>query len=237
VYRAWDPTLEREVALKLLDDDQIDRGAYLREARHLARVRHPNVVQVYGADVFNGTAGFWMELIEGQTVAAIVAEGGVMTAGEIRQLAVSISGALAAIHRAGVVHQDVKAENVIRDREGRLVLMDLGASVAETVPPGKGTPRYMAPELFLGEGASARGDIYSLGILLFFVATAMFPADGTYEEIARRHQANGRRTLRELRPDLDPVFLNTVERAMAIEPAARFATADQLRLFLTAEAV
>src|SRR5437899_5436419 len=70
VYRAWDPTLERDVAIKLLDMAGVDRAAYLREARHLARVRHPHVVHVYGADEFDDLPGFWMELLQGRTLSA-----------------------------------------------------------------------------------------------------------------------------------------------------------------------
>ena len=96
--------------------------------------------------------------------------------------------ALTAVHRAGLVHQDVKAQNVMREPDGRFVLMDLGAGsgIGHDGRPQSGTPRYMAPELFDGGVASVRSDIYSLGVLLFFLATGEFPMTGrTYDETRR----------------------------------------------------
>jgi len=231
VYRAWDPKLEREVAVKLLEIDRPDRTALLGEARHLARVRHQNVVHVYGADEVAGTAGFWMELIEGKTLSELLREQGRFGAGEAAAVGVAVCRALSAIHLAGMVHQDVKAQNVMREIGGRLVLMDLGA----VVPPGVrgasrwGTPAYMGPELFVGESSSPRSDVYSLGVLLFHLTTGRFPNEGqTYEEIADCHRRGQALRLRDLRPDLPDTFLDTIDRALALDPLRRFETAGEL---------
>ena len=232
VHRAWDPTLEREVAVKLLEE-RVDRTAYLREARLLARaVRHPNVVHVYGADVEDDLPGFWMEMLEGQTLAAAVAEHGPLGLDQTLAVADAMCVALAAVHRAGLVHQDVKAENVMREREGRLVLMDIGAGVSDAARPRWGTPRYMAPELFRGGQASIESDMYSLGALLFFLSTGRFPVEGTYADIGRRHEEGTRHSLRDLRPELPEPFIEAVERSMSAEPADRYSTSDSLRLAL-----
>ena len=231
VYRAWDPKLEREVAVKLLDVDRPNRTALLGEARHLARVRHQNVVHVYGADEVAGTAGFWMELIEGKTLSDLLREQGRFGAGEAAAVGVAICRALSAIHLAGMVHQDVKAQNVMREVGGRLVLMDLGA----VVPPGVrgvsrwGTPAYMGPELFFGESSSARSDVYSLGVLLFHLTTGRFPNEGqTFEAIAECHRLGQALRLRDLRPDLPDAFLDTIDHALALDPVRRFETAGEL---------
>ena len=218
VYRAWDPNLRHDVALKLLGPGLADRDTLLIEARSLAQVRpHPHVVMVYGAAVVDGTAGFWMELIVGQTLADMLGSQGAFSAVEASAVGIAVTLALSAIHARGLVHQDVKAQNVMRETGGRIVLMDLGASrpADATVAPRWGTPLYMAPELFERAPASAQTDIYSLGVLLFHLATGAFPSNGT--------------SLGDLRPDLPEPFVSAVEQAMSPDPATRFLTAGDMR--------
>jgi len=173
VYRAWDVVLEREVALKLMraaDEDP----ALLREARMLARLRHPNVVTVYGADRHDGRSGVWMDFIEGETLAAIVEDRGSFGALEALLVGLDVCGALAAAHQSGLLHRDIKAQNVMRERGGRIVLMDfgLGHETAAGEPSDfGGTPLYMAPELLEGGPATVRCDLYAVGVLLFHLVT------------------------------------------------------------------
>src|SRR5688500_11406659 len=148
VYRAWDPRLDRQVALKLFHGPR-DPEAVMREGRMLAKIRHDNVVAVYGADVIDGVAGIWMEFIRGRNLEQIVKEQGPFSAAEATLVGLDMARALAAVHGAGLVHCDVKAQNVVREPGGRLVLMDLGASRAtpganDTTAIGQlsGTPRY-----------------------------------------------------------------------------------------------
>src|SRR5262245_39999085 len=117
IYRAHDPQLNRPVALKLLRSDitllrPVDR--LLGGARTLAQVRHPNVVTVHGADVRDGRAGLWMELVDGQTLEAWLSTHGPMGAGEATAIGIDLCQALAAVHAQGLVHGDVKAQNVMR---------------------------------------------------------------------------------------------------------------------------
>jgi len=157
VYRGWDARLEREVALKLLRRDASDpvvARRVLEEGRLLARVRHPHVVSVYGADVRDGRVGLWMEFIDGETLERRVEREGPLSAREALLVGLELCGALAAVHQAGVVHRDVKAQNVMREAGGRLVLMDFGAGEESASRPGAlpsfaGTPLYLAPELLL----------------------------------------------------------------------------------------
>jgi hypothetical protein len=238
VYRAWDPSLERDVAIKLLDVAGIDPDAYLREARHLARVRHANVVHVYGAAECDEIPGFWMELVQGTTLAQVLHERGPFGVEELAMVGHVLCRALSAVHRAGLIHQDVKAQNVMGEPDGRLVLMDLGAGsgIGQDGRPQSGTPRYMAPELFDGAVASVRSDIYSLGVLLFLLATGEFPTTGqTYDELAERHRERRGRALRVLRPDFPPGFLDAIDRVLSPDPLERFASAEELSASILSE--
>src|SRR4029453_4381635 len=129
VLRAWEPRLQREVALKLLDGvPGASEDAVVAEARLLAQIRHDNVVTVFGADCFDDQVGFWMEYIEGRTLWQIQDRSGPFSAQEALLVAVDLCRALAAVHRAGFVQGDVKAQNVMRQRGGRIVLTDFGAA-------------------------------------------------------------------------------------------------------------
>lgn len=170
VLRAFDPVLQREVALKLRRADCGGGDAdYIEEARRLARVRHPHVLAVHGADVARGRVGMWADLIEGRTLEQELAASGPFPAASVRALAAQLAAALAAIHEAGLVHGDVKPDNVMIDGT-RAVLMDFGAGTASGVAPRFGSPLSMAPELLGGGTASDRSDIYSLGALLYRLA-------------------------------------------------------------------
>src|SRR5215831_15936255 len=176
VYRAWDVTLEREVALKLMRAAEED-PSLLQEARMLARLRHPNIVTVYGADRQEGRSGVWMDFIEGDTLAALVEERGSFGAREALLLGVDVCRALAAAHQRGLLHRDIKAQNVMRERGGRIVLMDfgLGHESGGVAADFGGTPLYMAPELFNGGPPTVHSDLYAVGVLLFHLVTGEYP--------------------------------------------------------------
>ncbi len=136
VYRAWDTHLDREVALKLLrtapavDDPSAslsDPTRVVNEGRLLARVRHPHVITVYGAEPRDGSVGIWMEFIRGRTLHQIVEQQGPLGAREATGVGTDLCRALSAVHGAGLLHRDVTARNVMREDGGRVVLMDFGA--------------------------------------------------------------------------------------------------------------
>jgi serine/threonine-protein kinase len=235
VYRAWDPHLEREVALKLLRTRAYSAeslSGILREARLLARVRHPNVITVYGAARSEGRVGIWMELIEGATLVQIVEQNGPLAAIEAALIGVAMSDAVAAVHAAGIIHRDLTAANVMRARGGRLVLMDFGTGAERTGDALGlvGTPVYIAPEVLEGATATVQSDVYSLGILLSYLVTGVYPVSGqSIEELRTAHASGRRRLLHDLRADLPPAFLRVVARATAPQPAHRFNTAGELR--------
>jgi tetratricopeptide (TPR) repeat protein/predicted Ser/Thr protein kinase len=231
VYRAWDVVLEREVALKLMRASDED-PALLQEARMLARLRHRNVVTVYGVDRHDGRSGVWMDFIEGETLAAIVEQRGAFGALEAILVGVDVCGALAAAHQSGLLHRDIKAQNVMRERGGRIVLMDFGlgheTAAGEPTDFG-GTPLYMAPELLEGGPATVRSDLYAVGVLLFHLVTRAYPVEGSsIAELRKAHADGEARSLRDLRPDLASSFTRVVEKAFAHEPSHRYATAGQM---------
>jgi len=230
VWRAWDPTLEREVALKLLRSGHEDT-TLLEEGRSLARVRHPHVVNVMGVDRREGRVGMWMELVRGGTLEQIVRAQGPLAPREVRRLGLEIGAAVGAVHAAGLVHRDIKPANVIRDAEGRYVLTDFGLGLREERPVAglgrpSGTPMYMAPELLAGAQASEQTDIYSLGMLLWFALAGRHPFDvETLAELTAAARVGPRPALREQRPAIPVALAGVVERAIASEPQQRFAAA------------
>ena len=232
VYRGWDPTLDREVAVKLFRSNSGQAVSPLEEGRHLARVRHSNVVTVYGADRDGDEAGIWMEQIDGQTLARMVRDNGPLSAREVTGVGVDLCRALAALHAAGLLHRDIKAQNVMREVGGRIVLMDFsGAQVLERdsrAAVTSGTPLYMAPELLNQGNATFASDVYSLGVLLFFLLSSRLPVEGsTVAELRRAHVEGPRRRLRDLRPDLPDSIVRVVERAIVPEPSQRYQTAGE----------
>jgi hypothetical protein len=231
VHRALDP-LNRIVALKLLDpgvDVAHLKGRILEEGRLLARVRHPNIVGVFGAGESDGRVGLWMEFVDGWTLAAEVDTHGPMSAEDATTIGRKLCSTLVAIHAEGCVHADLKAHNVMRERGGRIVLMDFGAGQALVDADARrlaGTPLYLSPERMLGAAPSPSCDIYALGVLLYFLVTGAYPVDGeTRDDIEAAHRDGRYVRLRDRRPDLPDAFVAAVEDALAPAPAARHATA------------
>ena len=238
VYRAWDPGLHREVALKLLrDDDGATDRLVVNEGRLMARVRHPNVVTIYGAQHIGGRTGLWMELIEGRTLEAELAARGPFAAADLARTGVELCRALTAVHRAGLVHRDVKAQNVLQEVSGRIVLGDFGTGHELQEPAGAtamaGTPAYLAPEVFRNAPATPQRDVYSLGALLFHLATGSYPVAGrTIRDIREAHALGARRRLREVRPDLPEPLLAAIDTALEPDLAKRYPDAASMEAVL-----
>lgn len=240
VYRAWDTQLLRDVALKLLrtgsDSTEVDQAAALHEARMMARVRHPNIVPVYGVETHDGRVGFWSEFVEGATLSAIVRRSGPLPPREAAAVVAEVCKAMVAVHAAGMLHRDIKAENVIREaKTGRILLMDFGLSHESGIGrEAGGTPAYMAPELFLGKAPSPASDIYALGALLYFLLSGLFPAGGSLGEIRAAAISGTYKPLREVKPGLPGALLEIVERATAGRSEGRFVGPEGMLQALTA---
>jgi len=245
VYRAWDVQLERQVALKLSRSDSRFRSSAswggLQEARLLARVRHPSVVTVYGADHREDRFGVWMEYIRGRTLEAFLQRKGPLAAREATGIGLDLCAAVAAVHAAGLLHRDIKTKNVMRERGGRIVLMDFGLSqdIRSLTPLHGatdshardicGTPVYMAPELLWRQQATVQSDIYSIGVLLYHLVTGSYPVEArNLAEVRQVHERGETVPLKFRRPGLPEPFVWMLELALAPDPADRFATVGHM---------
>jgi TolB-like protein len=240
VYHAHDPWLDRDLALKLLrpaTTTDVPTARIVREARALARVHHPNVVTVHGADVHDGRVGLWMELVRGQTLEGLLALQGPFGAAEAAVIGQDLCNALAAVHAAGLVHRDVKTANVMRESGGRLVLMDFGSGQpSQAVAPGQGagTPLYLAPEVLTGGRATPQSDIYALGVLLYRLVTAEYPIEAaSVDQLREAHERGERRSLYDARPDLPKRFVAVVERALDADPQRRYPSVGEMQIALS----
>ena len=237
VYRAYDPELRRELALKIVRPVQpgapFDTERAVGEARAVARVNHPNVVRVFRVDRNGDEIGIAMELISGETLDGLVRQHGPFSANEAAVIGMDLCRALAAVHATDTLHGDVKAHNVMRGAGGHITLTDFGTSKDLSRDQRRlegdfaGTPLYLAPEVFKGAPRTVASDMYSLGVLLFYLVTGTYPVDGaTRTEVGRRHdQPGARRLLRDVRPDLPKTFVRAVEQALADDPRARYPSA------------
>ena len=197
VYLALDRRLDREVALKVmhghLADDPQFTARFIREARSAARLSHPGVVAVFDQGEDDGLLYLAMEYLQGRTLRRVLGELGVLTPGEALDVLEPVLDALGAAHAAGIVHRDVKPENVLLTDDGRVKVADFGlaraaSSVASTSGMLMGTAAYLAPELIAHGLADARGDVYAVGVMLFEMLTGRLPFSGDVPlRVAYRH--------------------------------------------------
>ncbi len=238
VYRARDSRLDRPVALKLLrrraEPSDVSESAAVDEGMLMARIRHPNVVTVYGAERIAGRVGLWMELVEGRTLEQEIHDRGPMPWREACRIGIDLCGALTAVHRAGLLHRDLKAQNVLRELDGRVVLADFGAGRALSAGAAgqhvdiAGTPLYLAPEIYSGRPAAAAADVYSLGVLLFHLVTASYPVRGrSIADLREAHSQSRRTMMRDASAVVPASFAAAVDSALAADPTDRFATAEE----------
>jgi hypothetical protein len=229
VFRAWDNDLHRDVAVKLLFQGSKRADASTRareEGRLLARVRHPNVVTVHAVEEIDDRIALVTEFIQGRTLAEIVRSSGPLAPAHVATLGMALCGALEAVHGAGLIHRDIKPQNVIREEGGRTVLTDFGAShAADAASSLAGTPLFIAPEIFEGAPATQQSDIYSLGVLLHYAATGRYPVAGASIAEIRQAHARGVRTVLGSHAAIPRALADAIDIATSPDPATRHASA------------
>ena len=242
VYRAWDTRLDREVALKLLPAGRSsgDRAAsaIIHEGRLLARVRHPNVVTIHGAEQIGDQIGLWMEFVRGHTLEQVLDQRKVVSAAEAVGIGQELCRAMSAVHGAGLLHRDIKTQNVMRAEDGRIVLMDFGTGRELDEDASSdlvGTPLYLAPEVLQGQQATIQSDIYSLGVLLYHLVTSSYPVHAsTIRGVRRAHERGERTAVRTARHGVSRKLARVIDRAINPQPERRYQAADALGMDLAA---
>ena len=242
VYLAEDPSLGRKVALKILpsqftqDPDRLRR--FEQEARNASALNHPNIITIYEIGQWEKTHFIATELIEGETLRERMMKAR-LGLNDILEIGTQVAGALAAAHAAGIVHRDIKPANIMVRTDGYVKVLDFGlAKLAaaktnlDVTDPGRvmGTVSYMSPEQALGETLDHRTDIFSLGVVLYEIATGIHPFAGkseasTYDAILHKNPAR----MNDANPIL-PIELDQIVRhALEKDPAKRYQSASELR--------
>jgi serine/threonine-protein kinase len=240
VYRAHDRLLERDVALKVLhqeytaDRDYVER--FRREARSVAQLSHPNIVTVIDRGEQDDRQFIVFEYVQGENLKTLVERVGPLVEEDAVRLALQIARALGFAHENGLIHRDVKPQNVLLNGDGQAKVTDFGIARSLDVKGGltqtgtvMGTSDYIAPEQARGSRVDAQSDIYSLGAVLYELLTGEVPFPGdNFVAVAMRHINEPPPSVRERRPDVSPLLDAVIRRAMAKEPRDRFGSMDEL---------
>src|SRR5579862_8202469 len=246
VYRAHDRLLDRKVALKVMHQQFVDDPEYVerfrREARSVASLSHPNVVTVIDRGEHAGRQYIVFEYVDGENLKQMIQRRGPAPVAMALELAIQIAQALSFAHQQGLVHRDVKPQNVLLNGDGRAKVTDFGIARSLDVQHGMtqtgtvlGTSDYIAPEQAQGQHVDEHSDVYSLGVVLYELLTSEVPFPGeNFVAVAMRHINEPPPSVRDKRPDVPWRVDEAVRRAMAKDPADRFATMAEFRAELDA---
>lgn len=238
VYLARDRMLERSVAIKVLPLDGTrpdDLARFRREARVMAGLDHPGIVAVHGYGQSHGIAWFAMAYADAGTLAALLAREERLDVRQTVAMLEQIARALHAAHARGIVHGDVKPDNVLRTSDGRVLLADFGVATVRTsdhsrseIVKRRGTPHYMSPEQVTGEDLDGRSDVYALGVLAYRLLAGRTPFSGDMAAVAAQHVACPPPALRDIAPWVPASVAAIVHRCLEKSPRARWSTAEDL---------
>jgi serine/threonine-protein kinase len=240
VFRAQDLMLERTVAIKLLrtdfSRDPDFRERFRQEAKAVANLSHPNIVTVHDFGLDGGRLFIVMEYVPGTDLKTIINQRGRFTEEEAIGLMIQACAGIGYAHRAGLVHCDVKPQNMLVTPDKRLKVVDFGiARALATIAPDEktdvvwGSPQYFSPEQAAGDPPSPASDVYSLGIVMFEMLTTRLPfQDPAAEELARMHRELPPPSIRKYNSAISSSLEQILLKVLAKEPSSRYRTADQL---------
>src|SRR5215213_4115197 len=245
VYLARDVRLDRLVAIKFLPPDMAMRedlrARFLQETRTAASFSHPNIVPVHAIEERDRILCFVMGYVEGETLNARVKRGGPLSPSEATRLLQECAWALSYAHGRGVVHRDVKPDNILLDRgSGRAMITDFGIARSQDSSSGltivgelNGTPQYMSPEQATGERLDRRSDLYSLGVVAFFALSGRLPFESsTAHGYLTAHITRTPPPIASVRSEIPAALASSVDRLLQKDPVARFQTGEELAEFL-----
>jgi predicted Ser/Thr protein kinase len=245
VYKAQDRLLNRVVAVKVLRPEYARDPAFLqsfrREAQAAANLTHPNIVTIFDVGQDGDAYYIVMEYVEGRDLKAIIREEAPFSIGRALDIVIDVCAGVGYAHHAGIVHCDVKPQNVLISTDGRVKVTDFGIARAfSQIAPREietvwGTPQYFAPEQAAGEPPAPASDVYSIGIMLFEMLAGRLPFDGTdHATLAMMHIRDEPPPLHQLNPQVSLQLEQIVQKVLAKEPAARYRSADHLGRILSA---
>ena len=239
VYCAFDTLLERHVALKVLHDQYGEDEEYVerfrREARAVAQLSHPNIVTVIDRGEENGKQFIVFELVDGENLKELVDRGGPLPVRRVLELGLEVGRALAFAHAQGLIHRDVKPQNVLLNGDGRAKVTDFGIvrsldAVGQTeTGTVLGTSHYIAPEQARGERVDAQTDVYSFGVVLYELLAGEVPYPGdNFLSVAMKHVNDPVPSVLDRRLDAPIRLATLIERSLAKDPAERPASMDEV---------
>lgn len=249
VYKAQDLSLGRLVAVKILHESLTDDPTFLRrfqeEAHAAANLSHPNIVTVHDIGQDNNRSYIVMEFVDGQTLKGVIREtkeksGRAFSIPQTIDLAIQICAGIGYAHRAGLVHCDVKPQNVLLTRDNRVKVADFG--IARAVNQSEhsssmmwGTPHYFAPEQAAGQAATPASDVYAIGIIIFEMLTGRLPFESdTLAGLAIKHLHEPPPPISQINPTVPPQLEQIINKVLSKEPVGRYRTAGQLEQILRA---